>query len=141
MTFLIRAATLADIRQMAEVAGPPVTVRSLADWMDGDSAYAAWHLIEDDTGRILGFQHVGRSEALPRDFCEIATFLAPGPLPPGASARLFEATAATARLLRYAAISARIATDNVAARIYYQNRGFRLYSSENSRVSMRFDLD
>jgi len=141
MTFITRSATLADIRQMAEVAGSPVTAQGLADWMDGDSAYAAWHLIEDDSGRLLGFQHIGRTETLAADACEIATFLDPNPLPVGAAASLFDATAHSARLLRYAWISADVAAENAAARIYYQNRGFRLYSSVKARVLMRFDLD
>ncbi len=141
MTLIIRPATLADIRQMAEIAGPPVTAQGLADWMDGDSAYAAWHLIEDESGRLLGFQHIGRSDALPADACEIATFVDPNPVPRGAAARLFDVTAQAARLLRYAWISADVAAENTAARIYYQNRGFRLYSREKARVLMRFDLD
>ena len=141
MRVIVRAAALADIRQMVEIAGPPVTIRSLADWMDGDSAYAAWHLIEDETGRVLGFQHVGRSETLPPEACDIATFLHPDPLPPGAAANLFTATAQAARLLRYVWISARVAAGNAAAQTYYQSQGFRPYRETDTHVSMRFDLD
>ncbi len=83
MTFIVRPAALADIRQMAEIAGSPVTPAGLADWMDGDSAYAAWHLVETERGRVLGFQHIGRSEALPAEACEIATFFGKTALPAG----------------------------------------------------------
>jgi len=141
MRVLVRAAALADIRQMVEIAGPPVTMRSLADWMDGDSAYAAWHVIEEGQGLLLGFQHIGRSEALPAQACEIATFLAPVLLPAGAAGALFDATARCARLLRYEWISANVAAENEGARIYYQNRGFRLYRDTGAQVLMRFDLD
>jgi len=141
MSFVVRPAALADIRQMAEIAGPPVSAQSLADWIDGDSAYAAWHLIEDEAGRLLGFQHIGRSETLPTQACEIATFHAPGPLPPGAAAQLFDATARAARLLRYLWVSASVATGNEPARTYYQSRGFRVNGTSGDRVVMRFDLD
>ena len=141
MSFVVRPAALADIRQMAEIAGPPVSAQSLADWIDGDSACAAWHLIEDEAGRLLGFQHIGRSETLPAEACEIATFHAPGPLPPGAAAQLFDATARAARLLRYLWVSASVATGNEPARTYYQSRGFRVNGTSGDRVVMRFDLD
>ena len=141
MSVFTRAATLADIRQMAEIAGHSVTAGSLADWMDVDSAYSAWHLVEDEVGRLLGFQHVGHSEALPADACEIASFFARIALPPGASTKLFETTAETARLLRYTWISASLATDNEAARVYYQTQGFRPYDQSLTHLKMRFDLD
>ena len=139
--FFIRPATLGDIRQMAEIAGPPVTPQALADWMDGDSAYAAWHLIETEAGALLGLQQIGRSEVLPAEACEIATFFAPLSLPAGAAGDLFNATARSARLLRYAWISADVSAENEAARTYYQSRGFRLYGGGGIRVLMRFDLD
>lgn len=141
MTFITRPATLADLRQMAEIAGPPVTRQGLANWMDGDSAYSAWHLVEDAGGLLLGFQHIGRSDALPADACEIATFLAPRPLPAGAAAQLFDTTAAAARLLRYAWIAATVAAGNEAAQVYYRNRGFRRYGDIGDKVWLRFDLD
>lgn len=141
MSYFLRPATLADLRQMADVAGPPVTVAQLAEWMDGDSAYAAWHLIEDEAGTVLGFQHVGRSATLPAGACDIATFHAATPLPPGAAAALFDATATAARLLRYTWISASVAAGNEPARIYYQNRGFRPYGETADRLLLRYDLD
>ncbi|MCB1336375.1 MAG: GNAT family N-acetyltransferase [Maritimibacter sp.] len=142
MNFHIRAATLADIRQMVELAGPPVTRDSLAEWFDGDSAYAAWHLVEDDAGRALGFQHIGRSDALPPEACEIATFFTrTEKLPAGAGARLFDTSAEAARLLRYTWISAAIGQTNEAARVYYQALGFRPYDADATRQHLRFDLD
>ena len=141
MTFIVRPAALADIRQMAEIAGSPVTPAGLADWMDGDSAYAAWHLVETEQGRVLGFQQIGRSESLPVDACEIATFFGKTALPAGAAGRLFDATAGAARLLRYLWISATLARDNDAAQTYYQSQGFRRYGDDETRILMRFDLE
>lgn len=126
---------------MAELAGPPLAPGSLADWMAGDSASSAWHLMESDKGLLLGFQRIGPGDALPKEACEIATFLAADPLPPGAAAGLFDATATAARRLRYVWIAAHVAQSNTAARVYYQNRGFRVYAETGTRVSMRFDLD
>lgn len=141
MNVIIRPAALADIRQMAELAGPPVTAQSLADWMDGDSAYAAWHLAEDDSGQVLGFQQIGRNLDRPAEACEIATFLARAPLPPGTASRLFEATAEAARLLRYSWIVAAIAAENAPAQHYYQALGFRPAGETGNRIEMHFDLD
>lgn len=141
MRVLVRPATAADLRQMAELAGPQVTPRDLADWIGDAGAQAAWHLVETEDGRLLGFQQIGRSDALPPETCEIATFLAPAPLPAGAAARLFEATAEAARRLGFRWITARIAADNEPARIYYQSRGFRLYDQTRTHLNLHFDLD
>ena len=141
MSVFVRPAALADIRQMAEIAGAPVTPKSLADWMDGDSAYAAWHLVETEQGRVLGLQQIGRSETLPDDACEIATFFGQVSLPAGAAGDLFDATARAARLLRYTWVSAAVARQNEAARTYYQSQGFRRYGDTDARILMRFDLD
>ena len=138
VSFFARPATRADIRQMADLAGASVNADSLAAWMH---AGTAWYLVEDDTGLLLGFQWIGRSETLPDTACEIATFLRPTPLPPGAAAELFDATAKAARLMRYVWISAGVAAENTPARIYYQNRGFRVYAETGARVLMRYDLD
>ena len=43
--------------------------------------------------------------------------------------------------MRFAWISADVAAENGAARIYYQNRGFRVFAETGARVVMRYDLD
>lgn len=140
MSVIVRPAALADIRQMAELAGPPVIAQDIADWMDDGSAYAAWHLAEDDSGRLLGFQQIGRNLERAAEACEIATFFARTPLPPGTASRLFEATADAARLLRYGWIVATVAAENDAARRYYQAQGFRLVAETGRGIEMQFDL-
>jgi GNAT superfamily N-acetyltransferase len=91
------------------------------------------------TGSAPGWRR--RRSPVPDDACAIATFLDRSPQPPGAATALFEATAAAARRLHYRWISADIGPANTAARIYYQNRGFRLYSTQIDRILMRYDLD
>lgn len=140
MSVSVRPATLADIRQMAEIAGGGTTPQALADWMDDVSAYAAWHVAEDDSGTILGFQRVGAGDDLTSDTCEIATFLRAGAsLAVGSG--LFDATALAARLLGYAWINARIPRPNEGARIYYQSHGFRLWHDGADTVLMRYEID
>ncbi len=140
MSVSVRPATLADIRQMAEIAGGTTTPQALADWMDDVSAYAAWHVAENEIGALLGFQRIGADAALSRYACEIATFLRNGAAL-SIGSRLFDATAQAARLLGYAWIDARIAQGNEGARIYYQSHGFRIWSEAAGQVLMRYDLD
>lgn len=135
----IRSATLADTRQMSDIAGGSTTPRALADWMDDVSAYAAWHLAEDAAGRVLGFQRIGAQEDLGNGICEISTFLRPD-IPPGIGSRLFEVTAEAARKLGYAWIEARMQPGNEAARTYYQSNGFRLFGTADDYLAMRYDL-
>ncbi|MCB1358013.1 MAG: GNAT family N-acetyltransferase [Maritimibacter sp.] len=139
MRVFTRPATSADTRQMADLAGPDVNAERIADWMA--QAGTAWFLMENDDGEVLGFQQIAPGQDLPNDACVIATFLAQRNLPPGAAAALFDTTAEAARRLHYTWVSAGIDPANAAARIYYQNRGFRLYSAQTDRILMRFDLD
>lgn len=136
----VRAATFADTRQMAEIAGGETTARSLAEWMDDGSAYAAWHVAEDTRGALLGFQRIGATADYADGYCEIATFLHKN-APLSVGSRLFEATARAARLLGYDWIDARIGVGNEGARIYYQSQGFRLFGETCAQVVMRYDLD
>lgn len=138
--FIIRAAAFADTRQMAEIAGGDTTARSLAAWMDDDSAHAAWHVAEDMGGALLGFQRIGAIADFAAGLCEIATFLHKS-APLAAGSRLFTATADAARLLGYGWIDARIGVGNESARIYYQSQGFRLTGEAGAQVVMRYDLD
>lgn len=140
MSVLVRPGTLTDIRQMAEIAGGATTPEILAGWMDDLSAYAAWHVAEDELGALLGFQRVGASADLLNGICEIATFLRDG-VPLAVGSRLFEATSEAARLLGYAWIEARIAGGNEGARIFYQSRGFRTWNEADGRLVMRYEID
>ncbi|GKY86492.1 GNAT family N-acetyltransferase [Sinisalibacter aestuarii] len=138
--FILRPATLADTRQMAGLAGGATGAQALADWMDDGSAYAAWHVAEDPTGRLLGFQRIGAKADLTSGACEIATFLRDGAAL-AVGSRLFEATAEAARLLGYRWIDARFARGNEGAGIYYQSHGFRLLGETADSITMRYEID
>jgi len=140
VSVFVRPATLADTRQMAEIAGSSASPQALADWMDDVSAYAAWHVAENEAGALLGFQRVGASKDLSSDTCEIATFLRDG-VPPSVGSRLFEVTQEAARLLGYSWIDARCVPANEGARVYYQSHGFRVWSEDQSHLLLRFELD
>lgn len=140
MSIFVRAAALADTRQMAEIAGPATLPQALAEWMDDISAYAAWHVAEDSAGVLLGFQRVGAGEDSTRNIGEIATFLRED-VPLEVGSRLFEATKEAARLLGYGWIEARIAAVNEAARVYYQSHGFRVWKEEQTLLNMRFEVE
>lgn len=139
MSVSIRPGMLADIRQMAEIAGGTTTPEALADWMDDRSAYAAWHVAEDEMGTLLGFQRIGTHADQANGICEIATFLRQGAAL-AVGSRLFDATAETARLLGYSWIEAHISRDNEGAQICYQSRGFRIWHKADDRVLMRYEL-
>jgi len=144
VSVFVRAATLADIRRMAELIAAtahPISTRELADWMDGDSAWSAWHVAEDDRGDLVGLQWVGPREDLPREACDIATFVAETKDRLAIGARLFDTTAEVARLLGYDWINASVPDGNDGALIYYQSRGFRVWEHSGTQQRMRYDLD
>ncbi|QBY02406.1 GNAT family N-acetyltransferase [Rhodophyticola sp. CCM32] len=105
----------------------PVTAVDIAGWMARAPGKSAWHVAEDATGQILGFQWIEPAEYLPPEAAEIATFVAPGRHGLGIGSNLFRATQAAARDLGYAWINANIRADNSSGLTYYQSRGFEDY--------------
>lgn len=133
---MIRQAHRMDARQMADLLGQiiaiggttaltgPITAEMVVDWMDSASGRSAWHVAEDDSGRILGFQWIEPADYLPPGTAEIATFVVPGRHGLGIGSKLFEATKDAARALGYESINANIREDNPLGLAYYQSRGF-----------------
>ncbi|MDU8927941.1 GNAT family N-acetyltransferase [Alisedimentitalea sp. MJ-SS2] len=158
----IRRATPADSRAMADLLNAiialggttakttPVTGDILSEWMTQDGSAGAWHLAEDDTGMLLGFQSIGPKEGLPYDACDIATFVRVGQTGLGIGSRLFKATKQAAHDLGYSWINATIRADNESGLTYYQSRGFEDWKRvEDSvlddgtvvaRICKRYDL-
>ncbi|MBF9030648.1 GNAT family N-acetyltransferase [Rhodobacterales bacterium HKCCE3408] len=111
---------------------------------------SAWHVAEDEAGRVMGFQWIEPADYLPADAAEIATFARKGSSGLGIGSALFRATEAAARALGYAWINANIRADNSGGLAYYQSRGFEDYGRvegypmENGqvvdKVLKRFDL-
>ena len=55
-----------------------VTAETLQAWFRQEPERSVWHIAEDDTGVLLGFQYIRPNEALPPDACSIATFVRVG---------------------------------------------------------------
>ncbi|MEM9550088.1 MAG: GNAT family N-acetyltransferase [Pseudomonadota bacterium] len=110
----------------------------------------ACHVAEDETGRVLGFQWIGRNPDLPPKCADIATFAARNPARPGVGRALFQATQAAARGLGFGQINATILADNQPGLGYYSKMGFSDHAvhagvaqrngAPVDRVSKRFDL-
>lgn len=132
----IRQASPLDTRAMADLLNAimeeggttaitePLSPETLSDWLANEGARGAWHVAEDDSGALLGFQWIGPHPDLPSDACDIATFTRIGQTRLGIGTRLFEATKRAARDLGYGWINAAIRADNAGGLAYYQSRGF-----------------
>jgi len=161
MIIVRRAGTL-DARPMAELlnaiiraGGTTAYVEEVApgtilNWLETAADGAAFHLAEDDTGTLLGFQWIAPHPKLPPEACDIATFVRIGQTGLGIGSRLFHETEAAARAFGYAWINATIRADNAGGLAYYQSRGFEDYARQNAvglahgltvdRISKRYDL-
>lgn len=128
----------------------PVKSEDLAAWMVRDPGRSAWHIAEDASGRVMGFQWIEPAEYLPSDAAEIATFARIGHTGLGIGSRLFEATKEAAQRFGYLWINANIRADNAGGLAYYQSRGFETYGQKSSvrmgngqyvdKVLKRYDL-
>ena len=128
----------------------PVSNDELTDWMSRAPGRSAWHVAEDDTGQVLGFQWIEPADYLPEDAAEIATFARPGHSGLGIGSALFNATREAAKSLGYTWINANIRTDNTGGLAYYQSRGFEDYGRKTGvrmsnglvvdKVLKRYDL-
>ncbi len=136
----IRPAHALDARQMAELLSEVIAIggttaitgdvsrEDILGRMSGSPEASAWHVAEDDTGAILGFQWITRgADYLPPEAAEIATFAKPGSQGLGIGSKLFEATLKAAKQLGYTWINANIRADNSSGLAYYQSRGFEDY--------------
>ncbi|MEQ8898322.1 MAG: GNAT family N-acetyltransferase [Roseovarius sp.] len=151
----IDAAPMADLLNAIIGAGgttamtDPVTAAMLKDWMQAKPG-TAWHLAEDDTGTVLGFQWIEPKVGLPPEACDIATFVRTGQAKLGIGSALFDHTRTAAKSLGYGWINATIRADNTGGLAYYQSRGFETYTTRKNvplpggatvdRISKRFDL-
>lgn len=140
MSHIVRPATAGDAREMARIAARVDLTKELAGWIDRDTPFSAWHIVEDERGTMLGYQQIGAVGYLPSEACEIATFFAPDAAV-GVGSRLFGTTVDAARSFGFSYIVAKIKRSNPQAGIYYQSRGFRVYHEEDDRIFMRYDLD
>lgn len=158
----IRQAGAMDARQMAELLNAvirkggttaftnEVTRDTILDWLEQAPPNSLWHLAEDETGALLGFQYIKPHPNLPPEACDIATFVKLGATGLGIGSKLFETTKTAARALGYHWINATIRADNTGGLAYYQSRGFEDYArlpdqkrgdgQVVEKISKRFDL-
>jgi L-amino acid N-acyltransferase YncA len=158
----IRRAGVLDARQMAELLNAiirkggttahttPVSRDTILEWMDRAPERSAWHVAEEDTGNILGFQFLEPHPDLPPEACDIASFVRLGQTGLGVGSKLFEASRKAAKDLGYLWINATIRADNTGGLAYYQSRGFETYAHHPQqrltngaivdKISKRFDL-
>ncbi|EEX12812.1 acetyltransferase, gnat family [Citreicella sp. SE45] len=134
----VRRAGPLDARPMAELLNEviaiggttaitePVTREDLLNWMEADPR-SIWHVAEDATGQIMGFQWVDPHLKLGETVAQIASFARVGKTGLGIGSKLFDATKRAARTAGYAWINAEIRADNEGGLIYYQSRGFEDY--------------
>ena len=130
----VRRAGALDCRAMAELLNAiiakggttamvaPVTARELQGWLVTPDS--AWHLAEDESGTLKGFQYIEPHPDLPEGGVDVATFVRLGETGLGIGTALFEQTKSAARELGYRHIHAIIRADNVGGLAYYQSRGF-----------------
>ncbi len=114
----------------------PVTGQSIEERINRNRDSSVWHVAEDETGQVVGYQWIEPADYLPPDAAEIATFARIGMSGLGIGSALFEATKRAARGIGYVWINANIRADNAGGLAYYQSRGFEDYGrKEGVRMS------
>jgi len=159
----IRDATPGDAQDLAELINAiiakggttaleePFTPERLAEaYLIGFSVLCCFVAVDRETGRLEGFQTLGRYPELPDDIGDIGTFARIDGKQRGVGSALFAATAGRARQLGLSAINATIRADNVGGLTFYGKMGFGDHSVARGvplkdgrlvdRVSKRFIL-
>jgi L-amino acid N-acyltransferase YncA len=119
-------------------------------YLDGPDVLCCFVAVDVETGRIEGFQTLGRYAGLPDDVGDIGTFARIEGKQRGVGSALFAATRVRASELGLAAINATIRADNVGGLAFYGKQGFEDHSVRPAvplkdgrpvdRVSKRFRL-
>lgn len=127
-----------------------ITPDTIEGWFLRAPDQSVWHVAEDDTGSVLGFQSIEPHLQLPPEACDIATFVKVGQTGLGIGSKLFEASRKAASALGFNWINATIRADNTGGLAYYQSRGFETYARHPdqklanglvvAKVSKRYDL-
>lgn len=93
-------------------------------YLSGPDVLCCFVAVDVATGRIEGFQTLGRYPNLPDDVGDIGTFARPDGTQRGVGSTLFAATRERARALGLSAINATIRADNVGGLAFYRKLGF-----------------
>ena len=129
------AAELADLLNAVIARGgttaleDPFTPERLADaYLTGPAVLCCFVAVDRDTGRLEGFQTLGRYPGLPDDVGDIGTFARIDGKQRGVGSALFAATRERARHLGLTAINATIRADNAGGLAFYGKMGFADHS-------------
>ncbi len=129
----------------------PYTPERLADrYLVGPTVLCCFVAADRATGRLEGFQTLGREDGLPDDIGDIGTFARIDGKQRGVGSALFAATRERARQLGLSAINATIRADNTGGLTFYGKQGFQDHSITPAvplkdgrpvdRVNKRFSL-
>ena len=107
----------------------PFTPERLAEaYLVGPAVLCCFVAIDRATGRLEGFQTLGRYPGLPYDVGDIGTFARIDGKQRGVGSALFAATRERALRLGLTAINATIRADNVGGLAFYGKMGFEDHS-------------
>jgi len=97
-------------------------------YIDGPDVHCCFVAADPATGRLEGYQSLGRSRDLPAAVGDVGTFARLGGAQRGVGSALFTATRARAAALGLAAINATIRADNAGGLAFYAKLGFHDHS-------------
>jgi RimJ/RimL family protein N-acetyltransferase len=107
----------------------PYTPEHLAEaYLTGPEVVCCFVAFDRVTGRIEGFQTLGRTDHLPADWGDIGTFSRVDGTQRGVGTALFDATRARATELGLVGINATIRADNTGGMAFYDKMGFEDYT-------------
>ncbi len=101
------------------------TPEALAEaYLTGPNVHLCFVAVDIGTGRVEGFQTLGRYPGLPEDVGDIGTFARVDKAQRGVGSALFAAMANAARAKGLTAINATIRADNEGGLAFYAKQGF-----------------
>jgi L-amino acid N-acyltransferase YncA len=107
---------------------PYTAERFATAYIDGPDVHCCFVAVDPASGRLEGYQSLGRSRDLPAGVGDVGTFARLGGTQRGVGSALFAATRARAAQLGLAAINATIRADNAGGLAFYGKRGFQDHS-------------
>jgi len=146
VTVTVRPVTSADAPELAELLNAiiarggttaleqPFTPERLdATYLTGLKVISCMVAVDDETGRLEGFQTLVHEAHLPEGWGDIGTFTRVDGIQRGIGSALFAATRDRARELGMEAINAEIRADNTGGLAFYGKQGFEDYRVERAR--------
>jgi L-amino acid N-acyltransferase YncA len=137
LSFIVRPVASEDAPALAELLNAviarggttaletPFTPEGLAEtYLSGPNVHLCFVAVDAATGRIEGFQTLGRYPGLPEDVGDIGTFARVDGAQKGVGSALFAEMVKAARAHGLSAINATIRADNTGGLAFYAKQGF-----------------